>query len=215
MSQIKDNIKTKQNKMIKDFSEQSWSLEEDFQLQSLVEKGLKHISQLDRFSRTKELTLSFDWSSIAMQILGRSARDCKERFLTVMSPETDKRPWSVEERELLKILNETLGSDVEKLSNFFPGRREYNFVSIHEKNEDIKSKTSWADEFVDEMLKETNAIDFNVSETLPEIPADFDEIRSEIDPVLECSNSYYLDEILEDFFFPLPLLQRQQSILSY
>lgn len=207
--------------MMFNFKERSWTVEEDDQLSCLVEKSLKKKCQYDRFTRTKELTLSFNWTCIATNMLTRSHRECKERFLTVISPETDLLPWTKEENELLVILKESLVTDVDKLSSFFPGRREYNFVPKETKPELVskenETKTNWVDDFVDDILSQTDENDhLKPTDLQTSTPTDFDNFISDLDGVFESSNSFSHEDIFDDLLIPTPPpIQRQSSIMCY
>jgi len=82
-----------------------WKPEEDEKLRALVSGAAK-----------------VSWEQVAMQIEGRTEKQCREHWLKVLDPQLSKAKWSPEEDEaILKAVNE-IGPDWKEIVKSFPGR---------------------------------------------------------------------------------------------
>jgi hypothetical protein len=62
------------------------------------------------------------WRAVARQLPGRTARQCRERWLNYLSPTVRADPWTeAEDRDLLARVNE-FGSAWSSIARFFSGR---------------------------------------------------------------------------------------------
>jgi hypothetical protein len=62
------------------------------------------------------------WESVAAEMPGRNARQCRERWKHYLSGERGKEPWSDAEDRLLFEKMQTIGPRWTQLAIFFPGR---------------------------------------------------------------------------------------------
>jgi hypothetical protein len=67
-----------------------------------------------------------DWETIAQRIPGRSARQCRERWLTYLSPEVNRTPWTAKEDALLFDVLQTHGPKWGAIVKFFCNRTQNN-----------------------------------------------------------------------------------------
>jgi hypothetical protein len=67
-----------------------------------------------------------DWDAIAKQLPGRSARQCRERWFSYLSPNVNRMPWSAEEDGRLFDLLQTHGPKWGALVTFFRNRTQNN-----------------------------------------------------------------------------------------
>jgi hypothetical protein len=65
-----------------------------------------------------------NWESVAEQIPGRTARQCRERWLNYLSPRVRVGQWTAEEDNLLRAMVEKLGHAWTAISRAFAGRGE-------------------------------------------------------------------------------------------
>ncbi|EAX95802.1 Myb-like DNA-binding domain containing protein [Trichomonas vaginalis G3] len=77
----------------------------------------------------KELVTEFEkkpnWKQIGEK-LGRTARQCRERFKTYLAPNTKNTAWTPEEDELLKKLVHQFGNHWAQFRVYFPGKSDNN-----------------------------------------------------------------------------------------
>ena len=67
-----------------------------------------------------------DWDSIAKNIPGRTARQCRERWTTYLSPDVNRTPWTPEEDGLLFDLLKTHGTKWGAIVPYFKNRTQNN-----------------------------------------------------------------------------------------
>jgi hypothetical protein len=67
-----------------------------------------------------------NWDAIAEQIPGRSARQCKDRWFTYLSPEVNRTPWTSKEDSLLFDVVQTHGPKWGTIVQFFCNRTQNN-----------------------------------------------------------------------------------------
>ena len=116
-----------------------------------------------------------DWNLIAAKMMGRTARQCKERWCSYLSPMLSNAPWTEQEEERLKVLVKIYGNRWTYIARYFNGRsdsqvknRWYSYIV---KGKTIKNK--------DEQV--LPLADFQNVEPLPEPTNDEDIFYSEID----------------------------------
>jgi hypothetical protein len=66
------------------------------------------------------------WSVISRSLVGRTARQCRERWRHYLQPHISMEAWSMEEDRLLKDAFERAGSRWSIIAQQFPGRTEVN-----------------------------------------------------------------------------------------
>ncbi|KAH0793086.1 Myb-like DNA-binding domain containing protein [Histomonas meleagridis] len=66
------------------------------------------------------------WLAVALQIPGRTARQCRDRWTNYLSPQNKNAPWTVEEDNLLAQKYLELGSQWTIIAKYFDGRSENN-----------------------------------------------------------------------------------------
>ena len=62
------------------------------------------------------------WKSIAEHIPGRNGKQCRERWMSHISPDLKNPEWTDEEDQELEKLHAAYGNKWSKLTAFFPGR---------------------------------------------------------------------------------------------
>jgi hypothetical protein len=67
-----------------------------------------------------------DWTHIAENVPGRSARQCRERWSSYLAPHVINGPWSATEDRLLLDKIDEIGHQWKKLELYFPGRSNIN-----------------------------------------------------------------------------------------
>lgn len=88
-----------------------------------------------------------DWKSIA-EIMGKTSKQCRERFNTYLAPDITHKAWTEEEDQRLRDLVEEHGKRWAMLRAFFPGKSDnmiknrYNFHVDPAKFKKIKPKKS-------------------------------------------------------------------------
>ncbi|OHT04895.1 Myb-like DNA-binding domain containing protein [Tritrichomonas foetus] len=103
-------------------SRTKFTIEEDQKLQSLVnEYGTN------------------EWKKISSMMVGRSPRQCRERYKNFLHPSLENGPWTQEEDHLLISLVMKIGSKWAYIRHFFPKRSSNNIknhwtVLFHEFN---------------------------------------------------------------------------------
>jgi hypothetical protein len=65
---------------------------------------------------------SHDWYAISLRMPGRSARQCKERWLNYLNPTLNTTAWTLEEDTLLFEKQREYGSRWTQIAKFFPNR---------------------------------------------------------------------------------------------
>jgi hypothetical protein len=63
-----------------------------------------------------------DWYAISLRMPGRSARQCKERWLNYLKPTLNTTSWTLEEDTLLIEKQQEYGSRWAQIAKFFPNR---------------------------------------------------------------------------------------------
>lgn len=66
------------------------------------------------------------WDRISDQIIGRSPRQCRDRWKNYLSPNVVSSPWNVNEDRLLLALFQRVGPHWAKIVKYFPGRTDVN-----------------------------------------------------------------------------------------
>ncbi|KAJ3064983.1 hypothetical protein HK102_008061, partial [Quaeritorhiza haematococci] len=89
-----------------DIKKGKWTFEEDGKLEAYI-----------------ELTGAGDWESIAATIPGKTGHQCRVRWISCLSPEIKKGPWTAKEDEFLRRGIERFGEGKwEAISAMIPGR---------------------------------------------------------------------------------------------
>jgi len=89
----------------------AWSWDEDSALIKLVNE-----------QRMGDLMCEIKWPSIALQITGRNAKQCKHRYTTQLDPAIKKGEFSAHEESTMTGLLQTLGRNWAQISSHLPGR---------------------------------------------------------------------------------------------
>ena len=130
----------------------SWTEEEDYKCLKIVKEFLKSSNQLERYNNTHELVMSFSWIDIANKMKTRTASECRERFLLVLSPKSHKKCWSSLEKELLELLAEKYSNDVTVLVKYFPTKVKEDIERVLPKLKDCKRKRDELDLLLDDIV---------------------------------------------------------------
>ena len=78
------------------------------------------------------------WRKIAEHLPGRTARQCRERWVNYLSPNVSLAPWTAEEDILLNTLVAEHGKHWSKISSFFPSRTD---VQLKNRYNSVKRTT--------------------------------------------------------------------------
>ncbi len=62
------------------------------------------------------------WVDIAAHIDGRTAKQCRERWMNQLRPDLKKGDWTDEEDQLIHSLQRKLGNKWSKIAEFLPQR---------------------------------------------------------------------------------------------
>lgn len=65
---------------------------------------------------------AFAWGKIAANLKGRTARQCRDRWVNYLNPELVKKEWAAEEDNLLMEMYKEFGTRWKDISLFFQGR---------------------------------------------------------------------------------------------
>lgn len=63
-----------------------------------------------------------DWELVAKQLMTRTARQCRDRWVNYLSPSLSNAPWTQDEDELLMDLYKEYGSRWTTIAEFLPNR---------------------------------------------------------------------------------------------
>jgi hypothetical protein len=70
-----------------------------------------------------------DWMMISRKMIGRRARQCRERWENYLSPDVQNGPWTHEEEQHLLEVYNTVGAKWKHIATFFPSRTDINVKS--------------------------------------------------------------------------------------
>ena len=89
----------------------------------------KHIWKADQDAQLERLVAAMTaeggkmrWSAVGKQMVGRSGKQCRERWHNHLSPDVDKSDWSVEEDAAIIRKVQELGTRWSEIVKDFPGR---------------------------------------------------------------------------------------------
>ena len=84
---------------------------------------------IDEDNLIKDLVGKFGikaWGKISLQLPGRTARQCRERYVYYLQPHLVNGPWTEEEEQLLIQKFQQYGSKWAKIATFFESRSDVN-----------------------------------------------------------------------------------------
>jgi hypothetical protein len=70
-----------------------------------------------------------DWTDIARRMEGRNARQCRDRWVSYLSPDVQNAPWTAAEEQDLLFLHQQLGPKWKQIATFFTARTDINVKS--------------------------------------------------------------------------------------
>jgi hypothetical protein len=70
-----------------------------------------------------------DWQQVSLQMPGRNARQCRDRWLNYLSPDVTNGPWTPAEEQLLMDKYDEFGATWKHIAMFFPTRTDINIKS--------------------------------------------------------------------------------------
>ena len=74
----------------------------------------------------KQLIVSHDpvlhRPNIALKLVNRTGKQCRERFLNHLSPDIKRSPWTAEEDNIIQMLHSMLGNRWSKYVEHLPGK---------------------------------------------------------------------------------------------
>lgn len=65
-----------------------------------------------------------DWKKVSEMVVGRTSKQCRDRYKLKLDPSINHGPWTPEEDDLLVKLQEQLGNQWTKIAKQMPGRTE-------------------------------------------------------------------------------------------
>jgi hypothetical protein len=114
------------------------------------------------------------WDHIALELPGRSSRQCRDRWITYLAPDVNRSPWSSEEDALLFDLLQIHGTRWGVVAPFFCSRTQNNvknrWNTILRKAKNIGLDAADRNQFIDTGQKITSRSTRTVFEPAPEIP---------------------------------------------
>lgn len=100
----------------------------NFGNKDVIKKGKKSMFTKEEDAKLRQLVESvteISWPAIARFMPGRTARQCRERWVFHLSPNVSRDPWSEGEDALLNKLYADLGPKWSKMVPYFKGRTDY------------------------------------------------------------------------------------------
>lgn len=98
-------------------------------------------------SKLKDLVNQYgtlDWKKISNYMTGRTARQCRERWINYLSPNTNSSPFTSDEDELLRKLYSEIGPKWAQMSKSFHNRTDINlknrWITLLRKDADQKNE---------------------------------------------------------------------------
>ena len=171
-----NNLNKQQQRIIK----VKWTSEEDLLLSKVVEEHGPH-----------------RWDFISSFIPGRNGRQCRERYLSTLSPNVKHSEWTYEEDIVLLNIQQQVGNHWSSISKYLPGR-----TAIMAKNRF-------------KLLKRRNITFQPTSQTTPILTSETNEDSSYSSDLSSSSSSCYSSESSEvSSPSPLETNQIQQTDFS-
>jgi len=110
-----------------EFVKGAWSVEEDDVMRSAVD------------------TYGTDWKAVATMVVGRTSKQCRDRYKLKLDPSINHGPWSPEEDGHLCHLQAQFGRQWTKIAKLLPGRTENSVKSRFASLQRSKTR-EWTDE---------------------------------------------------------------------
>ncbi|KAK8807033.1 hypothetical protein WA158_003792 [Blastocystis sp. Blastoise] len=121
------------NKVLKsDLKKGHWTQQEDELLREIVQQNI------DPSDPSRPLS----WATIAVTIQGRTAKQCRERWMNHLDPTVNKGPWSAQEDKILLELQKQWGNQWASIASQLKGRTQ-NSVKIRWKTLQHKKKKNF------------------------------------------------------------------------
>lgn len=131
-----------------------WTDNDDKRLVDAVNTLLETTNQLERYLSTKQLVLGFSWDKISFTMKTHSSKECRERFLLHISPETHETNWTLNGVEFLSLLRQRYSSNVEQILEHFPCRLEQDITfPSNEPSLKRKSEQSFEEDFFKSVIR--------------------------------------------------------------
>jgi hypothetical protein len=143
----------------------------------------------DRLREAVEQCGTKDWSMVARQMAGRSARQCRERWCNYINPTIANLPWTPAEEALLDEVFPEIGRKWKTLAKFFP-QRSSNQIKNH-----------WISR--QKILQSASLVRLNpnaVQSTTPDQPAEVDIVQLTSEGTTRFDFVWYNPDN-EDFFW--------------
>ena len=96
--------------------------------------------QRNRFSKEEDECLrmlveeqedNVDWNYVSSKMIGRTSRQCRERYRNYLRPNLVNGSWTDEEDQLLEKMYEKFGPQWSKIAQYFPKRSDVNIKNHH------------------------------------------------------------------------------------
>ena len=90
------------------------------------------------------------WDSIAIHLPGRSGKQCRERWITFLSPDVKRDEWTKEEDDILVKMQHQYGNQWALIAKFLPGRSSISIKNRFKSllRHDMKDKSTFLNEIL-------------------------------------------------------------------
>lgn len=124
-----------------------------------------------------------DWKMIASHLMGRNARQCRERWNNYVNPDVVNRPWTEEEDKLLMEKYKKNGPRWQALASYFHGRSVNNVKNRwlswkrNQEKEKHRESSESTDSAVSDSASEPSAVSYIKTQgQIATVPPLFDDI---------------------------------------
>ena len=140
------------------------------------------------------------WDSIAVHLPGRTGKQCRERWITFLSPDVKRDQWSKEEDEILISMQSQYGNQWALMTKFLPGRSS---ISIKNRFKSLMRHSKFVNASQSKPIiipkQQENVVDVQLASPIA-------PIKQEIKFIPQPFSSQNQEKFIFDF--PLPLERR-------
>ena len=138
------------------------------------------------------------WRKIAEHLPGRTARQCRERWVNYLTPKVSLAPWTAEEDLLLNSLVAEHGKQWSKISSFFPSRTD---VQLKNRYNSVKRTTIFSQNI--KKLKKSKATQVQQINSTIQQPQQINQIQEQPQPQQQQQFALVNQEAQAQFEFPI------------
>jgi hypothetical protein len=102
---------------------------------------IRNVFNNDEDEQIRQLVSKYgceNWKQVAADLPGRTARQCRERWISYLAPHIHNDPWTLEEDRLLRQKVKIYGHRWRELEMFFPNRSD---INLKNRWRQLKSQT--------------------------------------------------------------------------